>query len=154
MVNTMTPMKKAKERVRAWTSGPLDLSWLGLTELPELPTDLEILYCSNNQLRILPDTLPAGLIHLDCHKNQLRTLPDTLPASLRVLCCSHNRLMRISDTLPVGLLEFACSNNQLTWIPDTLPTGLITIILEANNFPYEEFGESFESIYRPCECER
>jgi hypothetical protein len=44
-------MEIAKERVRNWTSGPLDLSWLGLTELPELPvnlTELLLNYLVNN----------------------------------------------------------------------------------------------------------
>jgi hypothetical protein len=75
-------MEEAIERVRKWTSGTLNLSNLGLTELPELPAGLTLLYCSNNQLTTLPDTLPAGLTTLYCFVNQLTTLPDTLPASL------------------------------------------------------------------------
>jgi hypothetical protein len=61
MANTMTPMEKAKERIHVWTSGPLDLSGLGLTELPELPDGVTMLYCQNNQLTSLP-TLPTTLV--------------------------------------------------------------------------------------------
>ena len=86
-------MEIAKERVRNWTSGLLDLSWLGLTDLPELPAGLTKLWCHNNLLTKLPETLPAGLQELHCYKNHLTTLPDTLPVGLRELYCYHNRLL-------------------------------------------------------------
>jgi len=57
----MTPMKQAKERVRNWESGTLDLSELRLRKLPELPAGLKVLWCHNNLLTTLPDTLPASL---------------------------------------------------------------------------------------------
>jgi len=37
---TRYTMKKARERVRNWKSGFLNLGHLGLTELPELPEGL------------------------------------------------------------------------------------------------------------------
>jgi hypothetical protein len=64
-------MEQANERVRHWTSGLLDLSGLGITELPELPAGVTILYCSYNCLTRLPDTLPAGLTCLVCTHTQL-----------------------------------------------------------------------------------
>jgi Leucine-rich repeat (LRR) protein len=125
-------MDIAIERVRTWTSGPLDLTSLGLKELPELPAGLTWLYCSYNQLTTLPDPLPAGLRELWCYKNQLTTLPDTLPAGLTELDCSTNQLTTLPDTLPAGLTELDCSNNKLTTLPDTLPAGLTTLLCRSN----------------------
>ena len=67
----MTPMEQARERVRAWQSGLLDLSDLGLTELPELPAGLTEFYCCRNQLTRLPETLPADLEVLSFEANHL-----------------------------------------------------------------------------------
>ena len=83
-------MKIACERVAAWTSGILDLSRLGLTELPVLPATLTRLYCNNNKLTRLPD-LPADLTTLYCHRNKLTRLP-TFPATLTYLYCHNNNL--------------------------------------------------------------
>jgi len=117
-------MEEAKERIRIWNSGMLELTNLGLTELPELPAGLELLWCDNNQLRTLPDTLPAGLTKLWCSNNQLTTLPETLPAGLTELWCDNNQLLTLPCILPPALTSFYCHNNRLTTLPDTLPTGL------------------------------
>jgi len=95
-------MEQAKERVRNWTSGPLDLSTLGLTELPELPAGLTTLYCSENQITRLPETLPADLQLLNCMSNQLTTLPKTLPIGITIFTCSNNNFPDIEDdeTIP------------------------------------------------------
>jgi len=65
MGNKLSNMEIARKRVRHWNSGPLDLSGLRLTELPELPVDLTSLMCNNNQLISLPK-LPASLKKLNC----------------------------------------------------------------------------------------
>jgi len=163
-------MEKVKERVRNWTWGPLDLSRLGLTELPELPAGLTTLYCDGNKLVSLPDTLPAGITAIDCsynrltrlpdtlpaglkklycYNNQLTTLPDTLPRGLKELYCSRNRLTRISDTLPAGLTEFDCARNQLTTLPETLARDFTQFWCGCNAFPYREDDETnYEYIVR------
>jgi hypothetical protein len=106
-------MEIAKERVRNWKSGLLDLSRLRLTELPELPEGVTWLHCYHNKLTSLPDTLPASLICLDCSHNQVTTLPDTLPVGLRYLKCIDNRLTRLPDILPAGLRILSCKDNKL-----------------------------------------
>ena len=61
-----------------------------LTQLPELPANLQTLNCYNNpQLTQLPE-LPANLQTLNCYNNpQLTQLPE-LPANLKELDCSRS----------------------------------------------------------------
>ena len=110
-----------------------------LTTLPDnLPQSLKELICGWNQLTILPDNLPQNLKILSCHNNQLTTLPDNLPQCLQHLNCSYNRLTTLPNNLPQNLENLYCSNNQLTILPN-LPTSLICINLQNNpletNYP-------------------
>ncbi|NBT49306.1 MAG: hypothetical protein EBT07_16095, partial [Actinobacteria bacterium] len=90
----------AQERIREWTSGPLDLTHMGLMELPELPAGITGLNCSGNELLKLPDALPAGLEWLQCSNNHLYSLPETLPAGLTELYCSGNQGLTELPELP------------------------------------------------------
>jgi hypothetical protein len=62
-----------------------------LTQLPTLPSTLEFLDCTNNQLTQLP-TLPPTLKYLLCSNNQLITQLPTLPSTLEFLDCRYNLL--------------------------------------------------------------
>jgi Leucine-rich repeat (LRR) protein len=88
------------------------LNSLGLTQLPELPEDLEYLYCYNNKLTSLPE-LPKGLKYLDCSYNNLNQLPK-LPESLKYLYCEGNNLNQLPE-LPEGLKSLWCFNNNLPY---------------------------------------
>lgn len=104
----------------------LDLSNLGLTELPELPDTLEVLRCSFNRLTSLPD-LPNTLEALNCSNNQLTSLPE----------------------LPYKLKELFCSGNKLTSLPE-LPNTLETLLCYGNQLPYnnlEEYWKWFKETY-------
>ena len=125
-------MEEAKKRIRHWISGMLDLTNLGLTELPELPEGIQRVYCSANSLTTLPNTLPKSLTLLDCSHNRLTRLPDTLPAGLRDLYCDNNQLLSLPDTLPPALTSFFCNSNRLTTLPDTLPADLTTLYCSHN----------------------
>jgi len=57
-----------------------------------LPDRLEILKCSNNQLKSLPDDLPPNIEVLYCSDNKLESLPDDLPPNLETLYCKSNKL--------------------------------------------------------------
>ena len=110
----------------------LDVSKQGLTEIPELPTSLETLWCSDNQLTSLPE-LPDNLDLLYCGDNNLVSLIK-LPNRLRILDCRHNKLTKLTK-LPDTLEALYCSNNQLTSLPE-LPDSLK--VLYCNNNPFEE----------------
>lgn len=114
------------ERVFKWlrnTSKVLDISFLNLTEWPEIlkgKEDLIVkLNCSSNQLTSLPSPsdLP-NLTKLYCNNNKLTSLPRLL--KLTHLDCSDNRLTSLPPHLP-KLTNLECENNQLTSLPLCLP---------------------------------
>ena len=86
-------MQEALRRIAAIQNDELDLSNLGLTELPLLPDRLQVLYCGYNQLTELPP-LPNTLQELYCNGNQLTEIP-TLPDTLVRLYCYGNQLTEL-----------------------------------------------------------
>jgi Leucine-rich repeat (LRR) protein len=92
-----------------------------LQELPALPSGLKGLYCSSNNLQTLPD-LPSYLQELQCSNNNLRELP-ALPRDLRELYCSNNKLQKLPE-LPKGLQFLHCNDNNLLQELPELPDSL------------------------------
>ena len=80
--------------------------------LPDLTrfTNLEALYCDNNQLLTIP-SLNANLCELICSYNQLTTLP-TLNENLQILCCNNNQLTNL-PSLNKNLKTFWYDNNPI-----------------------------------------
>jgi len=116
----------------------LYLSRLGLTELPNLPNNLQILNCDGNKLTSLPN-LPHTLISLQCRFNKLESLPDlSLLINLKVIRCKKNRLTSL-PTLPNSLQRLDCSFNQLTNLPD-LPNNLKFLECMNNNITSLHIG--------------
>lgn len=139
----------AEQRCREWKSGVLDLSHLGLTELPScIPDSVEELRCNDNNLinldkaplsslRILPcmrnqlQSIPCGFIRLqslDCSNNHLTELPP-LPSSLVTLDCSKNKLTSISSLS--HLKNLYCNGNIITELP-LLPTSIEYLYCHTN----------------------
>jgi len=58
--------------------------------LDNLPSTLQIVWCSDNQLTSL-DNLPPNLQRLYCDNNQLTSL-DNLPPTLQYLDCEKNTI--------------------------------------------------------------
>ena len=79
-----------------------------LTNLPALPSTLEILYVMNNQLTSLP-ILPSSMVRLDCYSNQLTSLPP-LPNSLSMLTANENQLTSVPN-LPDSMQWIFLDNN-------------------------------------------
>lgn len=92
----------------------LDLSQLGLTELPPLPPDVKVLRCYKNKLTRLPQ-LPKTLKELRCDNNLLEELPE-LPSKLEFLNCGYNQITKLPN-LPKRLLELTCRHNYLESLP-------------------------------------
>ena len=122
------PMEIALQRIQQCRDRRLDLSKLGLTELPPLPDDLIMLRCDSNELTSLP-ALPPSLRILHCHSNQLSSLPE-LPPFLESLSCSHNHISSL-PSLPSSLIQLVCIRNHLTVLP-TLPSTLEELCFDNN----------------------
>ena len=101
---------KLLSRISAIDDGTLDVSWLKITSLPELPETLTRLYCYNTQLSVLPE-LPETLTYLDCRSTQLSVLPK-LPEALTYLSCGNTQLS-VLPKLPETLTYLDCSNTHL-----------------------------------------
>jgi Leucine-rich repeat (LRR) protein len=86
-----------------------------LIELPDLPDELELLWCYNNNLTYIPE-LPKSLLMLRCNDNKLIELPE-LPESLEYLDGDNNNIKYLS---PVNcqmikiINEVYLKNNPLT----------------------------------------
>ena len=149
-------MEEALERIQEWyimgdDKTQLDLSNLGLTELPDLPSRLRSLNCSDNYLTSLLDTpLPISLVYLDCINNRLTSLPATLPSRLRTLDCSDNELKFLPKSLPIRLVYLNCKNNRLTCLPTILPSWLRHLDCSNNNL--SKFPETLPNGLEYLNC--
>lgn len=132
MKTRISPLEIALQRVQQCINGRLDLSKLGLTELPVLPDDLIMLRCDSNELTSLP-VLPSSLLVLHCHSNQLTSLPE-LPPFLESLSCSHNPITSL-PLLPSSLIQLVCIRNHLTFLPPLPPT-LTELCFDDNNITH------------------
>jgi len=123
-----------------------------VTNLPKLPTTLEVLICGRNKLANLPNlpntlitikcygnllhnlpVLPTALQFLDCSEDSLTTLPS-LPATLQYLHCGANSLTSLPN-LPASLTSLICVSNQLTSLP-SLPNMLSELTCNINQLSY------------------
>ncbi len=113
----------------------LDLSNLGLTELPSLALldNLQVLNCSGNQLTSL-SSLPNSLQSLDCSHNNLTSLSSSLCSltNLQFLYCNNNEQLTSLSSLPNSLLVlYCCDNKRLTSL--SLPNSLHELYCYRNN---------------------
>ncbi len=118
----------------------LDVCRLNITSLPELPSTLMRLDCSDTQLSVLPK-LPSELKYLECANTQIITLP-AFPSTLRILICANTQISILPE-LPSELKLLYCENTQLTVLPE-LPSGLQ--YLNCFNTPLIIQREEYESI--------
>ena len=76
-------------------------------------TELQTLFCNNNNLTTLDVSQNKKLYQLDCYDNQLTQLILNNPA-LGVLRCFNNKLTALNLSNSPELFNFSCRNNRLT----------------------------------------
>lgn len=95
----------------------LDISNLGLIELPNIPKTVKYLFCSCNKITKISLSYLKTLELLDCSTNKISEIED-LPESLIELLCKDNRLENINTINNCNKLErLDCSNNKISSIP-------------------------------------
>jgi hypothetical protein len=121
----------------------LDLQHNKLTQLPELDhcDDLRYIICLYNRLKSLPQ-LPLALRVLHCGHNYLKSLPQ-LPLELMKLHCDHNYLKKLPQ-LPLELMELHCDHNYLKKLPQLPPT---LEVLECDYNELEELPKLPEKLF-------
>ena len=77
-------------------------------------SELEKLYCSDNQLTILDVSKNTELRYLECDGNRLTRLDVSKNAKLSILSCWGNRLTTLDLSKNTELTFLWCSDNQLT----------------------------------------
>jgi E3 ubiquitin-protein ligase SspH2 len=98
-------IKAALKRIRCWKKKKnprkwLNLSYLNLTELPPLPSNVRRLNCSGNMITDFTNTkIPKGIKKLRCWRNELQTLKG-LPNSLLSIECHYNYDLVSIDDIP------------------------------------------------------
>jgi len=123
------------EKARQEGAGKLDLSSIGLTEVPESIaslTQLQGLGLSNNQLTEVPESIASltQLQRLDLSNNQLTELPKSIASltQLQRLDLSNNQLTELPKSLAsLTQLEWLYLGwNQLTELPE-LPESIASL---------------------------
>jgi phosphate transport system substrate-binding protein len=124
----------------------LYISDCGLDDLAgiEYFTELELLDCADNNLKVLPP-LPDSVTRLYCYENEIGELP-VLPKSLERFDCDDNYITFLPD-LPEGLIYLSCNENQLEDLPK-LPQSLEQLYCN-NNFIWKmpEINENLKRLY-------
>jgi Leucine-rich repeat (LRR) protein len=95
----------------------LSFTNLKLRVLPDLSRfrHLRVLYCSHNRLTNI-DNLPDNIEYIFCSNNRI-TCINNLPFWLAGLFCNNNRIRYIKE-LPPYLMRLFCNDNCLYSIPD------------------------------------
>jgi Leucine-rich repeat (LRR) protein len=109
--------KNLQKRIDAWvalndSSALLDLSQLGLTELPKIPSNCQRLDCDVNKLTVLPELPNCRELH--CSNNRLIVLPE-LPNCWMLYC--QGNLLTVLPELP-NCRILLCHGNLLTFLPE------------------------------------
>lgn len=108
-----------------------------ISKLNKMPKKLEMLNCSGNRLRIIPQLYHTSLKSLFCNANLLNKLP-VLPNSVEWIYCYDNKISQLPSPLPTSLEILSCSNNDLTFIPQ-IPNNLVGLYIDNNyisNIPF------------------
>ncbi|MFF4035342.1 COR domain-containing protein [Streptomyces sviceus] len=149
---------QARERIEEclWRRTPeLDLSRLGLTELPEEVrelTHLLLLRLDRNRIRTLPGWIDelTNLVELSAERNAICTVPESIGRLTRLeeLGLDYNRLAEVPESLGdlTGLLRLRLYDNTLDALPHTLPRLTKLQLLAAGHNRLVSLPEGFTDL--------
>lgn len=128
-----------KKRISDWIAKGcvteyLDLTRLGLTEIPELPTNIQRVWLQGNKIKNITK-LPSSLTILNMSSNELEYIEADLPESLTDLFVSRNKL-RCLPYLPDSLERIDFSYNNINTLPN-IPQKLKWLYCWDNPLPIE-----------------
>jgi hypothetical protein len=92
-------------------------------------SSLSTLSCDGNFLTSLPN-FPTSMSYINCSNNNLTSL--NLPLTLSYLNCSLNQLTSLPSVLPSGSYTFLADNNQIQVLPSALPDTIVTMSMNNN----------------------
>jgi len=98
-------------------------------------TNLQVLYCTGNQLTSLNLSGLTNLYYLICFDNQLPSLNVSGLTNLQVLNCGNNQLPSLNVSGLTNLKELYCNTNQLPSINLSGLTNLQVLNCESNQLP-------------------
>ena len=111
--NRFSSIALSQSQVNNCTS--MDVSYRSISSLEGISyfTELQTLYCYNNNLKSLSNVSLGKLTYLDCRNNQLTQLGYTCNR-LEKLYCGNNQLTSISVSDMGNMKQLYCSDNYLT----------------------------------------
>ena len=116
----------------------------------EYMTDLETLYCHDNELTMLDLSKNTALTILYCYDNYLTTLILSENHNLEELGCSDNRLTMLILPQNSSLIWLNCGNNYLSSLDVSYNTKLETLSLSDNRL--NELDLSQNRLLRELWC--
>ncbi len=77
-------------------------------------TDLENLWCGNNQITTMNLVMNSNLFRLTCGNNQINSLNLSANPTLKYLDCPNNLLTNLNLSSNIALYDVICSGNQIS----------------------------------------
>jgi hypothetical protein len=138
-----------KKRISDWIDDgcvvrTLNLARLGLTEIPELPTNIQRVGLQGNKIKIV-NKLPSSLTYLYISHNEIEFIDTELPESLTALYLKNNKLMSL-PYLPDAIETIDISYNNIHTLPN-IPRKLTSLYCWDNPLPIELIESDDLSMY-------
>jgi Leucine-rich repeat (LRR) protein len=106
----------------------LYLSDLGLEEIPEIPSSVEILYLNDNKIKTISN-LPKNLRTLYISNNEIEEIKN-LPSKIQKLYLNENQIKNVYN-LPKNLIKLSLNYNGIRKLPE-LPENLTYLDVSYN----------------------
>lgn len=114
-------------------------------------TELQELYCNDNELTALDVSGLDKLVYLECYRNQLTSLDVSGLSALETLRCSSNQLTNLNVGGLTALTFLNCSKNNLTSLDVSMLQSLETLYCQYNQLTSLNLGKLAALTYLDCD---